>query len=388
MARPTKLGLDYFPFDVDFFVDEKISAIEGEFGSLGVLTVIKLLCLIYRNGYFIRWSDVVLYGLLRQIPELKDKEDVLRQIITRLVEWDFFDRRLFETEGVLTSRGIQDRFYEVYRNRARKRQRGAGVLKHWLNPAEMGGIGEVMACRNPAGTLPEPENLVKDDEKVSENGTFRREISDETDETAGSGEVMACRNPAETRQSKVKESKVKESNVVVDLVIPDAREEKTTTTAEGSNSEQNDVVAPAPGEPDARTPQNSREVAPIFESWRYSDSEYSPEFLALLDEIAAKFNLLDARMYARQLESLLREVHRPGVVDGITVVRDGLKKLDTAEAVKKNFVTMSVTRFLRYEIFIKLINGDYDTVYKKKRGRAEPEDTTSFDELQKQGYYN
>ena len=32
MARPNKEGLDYFPFDVDFFSDEKIGSISGEFG--------------------------------------------------------------------------------------------------------------------------------------------------------------------------------------------------------------------------------------------------------------------------------------------------------------------------------------------------------------------
>ena len=44
MARPNKIGLDYFPLDVDIFEDEKISAISGEFGIKGEITVIKLLC--------------------------------------------------------------------------------------------------------------------------------------------------------------------------------------------------------------------------------------------------------------------------------------------------------------------------------------------------------
>ena len=35
MARPNKIGLDYFPLDVDIFEDEKISAISGEFGIKG-----------------------------------------------------------------------------------------------------------------------------------------------------------------------------------------------------------------------------------------------------------------------------------------------------------------------------------------------------------------
>ena len=53
MARPNKTGLDYFPFDIDFFDDEKIMAISGEFGIKGEITTVKLLCAIYRNGYFI-----------------------------------------------------------------------------------------------------------------------------------------------------------------------------------------------------------------------------------------------------------------------------------------------------------------------------------------------
>ena len=41
MASPNKMGLDYFPFDVDFFNDEKIVAISGEFGIKGEIVVIK-----------------------------------------------------------------------------------------------------------------------------------------------------------------------------------------------------------------------------------------------------------------------------------------------------------------------------------------------------------
>ena len=392
MARPQKLGMDYFPFDVDFFIDEKISAVEGEFGSLGVLAVIKLLCLIYRNGYFIRWSDVVLFGLLRQIPELK--EDELNHIIERLVEWGFFDKGLFDSERILTSHGIQSRFFEVYKNRVRKRQSGAGELKHWLNTARTGGGGVVMACHNSAETSDELNNELQDDNKVDKIRLLDANFSDKNPSLADSGVVSACHNSAETPQSKVNKSKVnKTTAVVAELIVPRAREEMTATAADERTiidpiNDQTDVETTDEKGLSDESPSNSREGAPIFESWRYSETEYSPEFLALLDEIAAKFNQLDGRMYARQLESLLREVHRPGVVDGITVVRDGLKKLNTAEAIKKKLVTMSPTRFLRYDIFIKLINGDYDTVYRKKRGRAEPEDQTSFDDLQKQGYYN
>ena len=38
MARPQKWGLDYFPFDVDFFEDAKLSIIRNEFGSVRYTT--------------------------------------------------------------------------------------------------------------------------------------------------------------------------------------------------------------------------------------------------------------------------------------------------------------------------------------------------------------
>ena len=67
-GRPKKKGLDYFPFAVDFFDDEKIGAISGEFGIKGEITTVKLLCAIYRNGYFILWNDLLKFKLLRNLP--------------------------------------------------------------------------------------------------------------------------------------------------------------------------------------------------------------------------------------------------------------------------------------------------------------------------------
>ncbi|UVQ81022.1 DUF4373 domain-containing protein [Parabacteroides distasonis] len=83
MARPNKEGLDYFPFDVDFFSDEKIGSISGEFGIKGEITAIKLLCAIYRNGYFILWNDALKMSLLRGLPGIS--LELLEQIVTRLV---------------------------------------------------------------------------------------------------------------------------------------------------------------------------------------------------------------------------------------------------------------------------------------------------------------
>lgn len=115
MARPNKEGLDYFPFDVDFFSDEKIGSISGEFGIKGEITAIKLLCAIYRNGYFILWNDALKMSLLRGLPGIS--LELLEQIATRLVRWGFFEQTLFSTVSVLTSKGIQERYFKAIKRR-------------------------------------------------------------------------------------------------------------------------------------------------------------------------------------------------------------------------------------------------------------------------------
>lgn len=109
MARPIKNGLDYFPLDVDFFEDEKIEAISGEFGLKGEIATIKLLCAIYRNGYFILWDELLKMKLLKNLPGISP--ELLDRIVYRLVLWGFFDKNLFDSVKVLTSKGIQDRFF-------------------------------------------------------------------------------------------------------------------------------------------------------------------------------------------------------------------------------------------------------------------------------------
>ena len=90
MARPAKEGLDYFPLDVGIFEDEKIEAIAGEFGIKGELAVIKLLCAIYKKGYFILWDDLSQATLLKRLPGVS--KEMLNQIVNRLVLWGFFDK--------------------------------------------------------------------------------------------------------------------------------------------------------------------------------------------------------------------------------------------------------------------------------------------------------
>lgn len=153
MARPNKIGLDYFPLDVDIFEDEKVSAISGEFGIKGEITVIKLLCAIYRNGYFILWNDLLKFKLLRSLPGISS--ELIESIVNRLVIWEFFDKHLFDSVKVLTSRGIQKRYFE-----ASKRRKIEGELPYLLiNVCN----NVVNVCNNPfSDSINASKNLTKE----------------------------------------------------------------------------------------------------------------------------------------------------------------------------------------------------------------------------------
>lgn len=135
MARPNKDGLDYFPFDVDMFDDEKVVAVSGEFGIKGEITLIKLLCAIYRNGYFVLWNDLMKYKLLKSLPGISS--ELIENIVLRLVKWNFFDEGLFNSEHILTSTAIQARYFEAAKRRKKNDKLPYILVNVYNNPVNV-----------------------------------------------------------------------------------------------------------------------------------------------------------------------------------------------------------------------------------------------------------
>ena len=153
MARPKKTGLDYFPFDVDFFSHEKMVCIAGEFGLKGYLVAVALLCAVYRNGYFIMWNDATRFRLLRDLPGISDQ--LLRQIVDRLVYWKLFDEQLFLSAAVLTSRSIQ----QIYFDAVKRRSLSAAELPYLLVSVNINGVS---VNNNPVSVNIYPQSKVKE----------------------------------------------------------------------------------------------------------------------------------------------------------------------------------------------------------------------------------
>lgn len=117
MARPKKEGLDYFPFDVDFFSDRKIKILKARFGADGITIYIYLLCEVYKKGFSLILDEDFLYIVA---DDLSMSEDKVKQVLNFLLERSLLDSKLFQSDKVLTSAGIQRRYQEAVRTRASK----------------------------------------------------------------------------------------------------------------------------------------------------------------------------------------------------------------------------------------------------------------------------
>jgi hypothetical protein len=112
MARPLKSGLDYYPLDCGFFENDKIEIISAEFSSVGSLIVLRLLCKIYQHGYFCRFGKNEITVFCRKASNEFDPTDV-NNIINRLTELGFFDKNIYDKYQILTSKGIQERYFKA-----------------------------------------------------------------------------------------------------------------------------------------------------------------------------------------------------------------------------------------------------------------------------------
>ena len=124
MARPNKQGLDYFPLDVGIFEDEKMLAISGEFSVKGEIITLRLLCEIYRNGYFVEFSEL-LKNKLARLGGLTG--GLVDEVVRKLVKYEFFDGFVFSEYNVLTSKSIQKIYLEAV-----KRRKDIDFSQYWL----------------------------------------------------------------------------------------------------------------------------------------------------------------------------------------------------------------------------------------------------------------
>lgn len=114
MGRPIKKGLDYFPLDVGFFDDDKIAFVSARFQEKGELIAIKLLCKIYKdNGYFYQWGEDEAILFAKRVVGDPSQHTLVNDVVHELVKRGFFNKGIFDSFKILTSKGIQERYRKI-----------------------------------------------------------------------------------------------------------------------------------------------------------------------------------------------------------------------------------------------------------------------------------
>lgn len=174
MARPIKEGLDYFTLDC--CMNDKIKLIEAEFGIKGFAIIVKLYQKIYmERGYYCEWNDdIALLFIANMGGNSGVNKNLIDIIISASIRRGIFSKQLYDQFGILTSRRIQEQYFEAVSRRERVK-----VKKEYLL-VEVG--------KNFVSVDNNSINVNRNEENVSNNSQSREEKSKE-DNNVHSGEM-------------------------------------------------------------------------------------------------------------------------------------------------------------------------------------------------------
>ena len=111
-------GINYFPVGVNFMKENAMEVIEAKYGIKGLAIVLKLLCKIYKEGYFIRWDEEQCLIFANKAGREVQAAEV-QGIIEILFIKGILDRNSYLENGILTSANIQKIWMEATKRRKR-----------------------------------------------------------------------------------------------------------------------------------------------------------------------------------------------------------------------------------------------------------------------------
>lgn len=117
MARPVKEGLDYFTLDC--CMNDKIKLIEAEFGIKAFAIIVKLYQKIYsERGYYCEWNeDVALLFIASLGGNSGVSKSLIDVILSASIRRGIFSQELYEKFGILTSKRIQEQYFDAVSRR-------------------------------------------------------------------------------------------------------------------------------------------------------------------------------------------------------------------------------------------------------------------------------
>lgn len=174
MGRQLKQGLDYLTLDVDFFESVKVRKIKKDCGNQSIPILIALLCNIFREeGYYVKYDNDLAFLIAEQFGV---SEGAVEDTVRKAVSVEFFDSHMFQKYGILTSHGIQQRYFDAV---ARLKRKSVKVTGDFLCKNISTGI-------NTDFLRDKSNNLWNKSNKVEEEVEVEVEVEEEVEDKASS----------------------------------------------------------------------------------------------------------------------------------------------------------------------------------------------------------
>ena len=199
-------GINYFPIGVNFMEENAMEVIEAKYGIEGPAIVLKLLCKIYKEGYFIRWDEEQCLIFANKAGREVQTEEV-KGIIKILFIKGILDENSYQENGILTSESIQ----KVWLEATKRRKRELSELPYLIVKPEKEN-GKPDAPSTPQETQ-QPELFKEEKTPVNPKNVVHHVAVD-------------AKNACNSGQSKVKESKGEESKELPPSAPPKGKEEE------------------------------------------------------------------------------------------------------------------------------------------------------------------
>ena len=199
-------GINYFPVSVNFMEENAMEVIEVKYGIKGSAIVLKLMCKIYKEGYYIRWDEEQCLIFANKAGREVQAEEV-KGIIKILFIKGILDENSYWEKGILTSESIQ----KVWLEATKRRKRELSKLPYLIVKPEKEN-GEPDAPSTPQETQ-QPELFKEEKTPVNPKNVVHHVAVD-------------AKNACDSGQSKVKESKAEENKELPPSAPPEGEGEE------------------------------------------------------------------------------------------------------------------------------------------------------------------
>ena len=206
-------GINYFPVGVNFMEENAMEVIEAKYGIKGSAIVLKLMCKIYKEGYYIRWDKEQCLIFANKAGREVQAEEV-KGIIKILFIKGILDENSYQENGILTSESIQ----KVWLEATKRRKRELSELPYLMvKPEKESG---------------KPDNASTQQEIERPKPLKEGKVAVGTgDVTVSPGNVVHdvavnTKNACNSGQSKVKENKAEENKEFPPSAPPKGKEEE------------------------------------------------------------------------------------------------------------------------------------------------------------------